>query len=156
MATPIGTLGTIPTLTVGGRVFTDLTTLIILGGYALSNNSFASLRKPNGSAAYSITTAKTYTIYAAKLIGYTLGGTGYINVLYGDTDAGMDAASAPTNAVYCNGDAATRYAGVGASSTGTGYFLDGSHTPFAVPAGKYVASKFLNGGGTAFVYGYEV
>lgn len=99
MATPIGTLGTIPTITVGGRVFTDLTTIIILQAYMNSSAAtrYSTFRRT--SSGYQVTTAKTLKLHAAKWSGIGTNSGGF-TMGYGDNDVGFSSASAPTNETF--------------------------------------------------------
>lgn len=108
MATPIGTLGNIPNLVVGGRVFTDLTNLIVLAAYVTTASNRATFRKINTSAGYAVTAGKTLTIYAAKATAASsLSTTSAVTTAtfaYSDNDVGLDTATAFTNPVYEIGD----------------------------------------------------
>ena len=65
MAKPIGTLGTIPTITVGGRVFTDLDNLIVLTAYAQTGTAAgATFREPVASSGYQVPGGQTLRILA--------------------------------------------------------------------------------------------
>lgn len=153
MATPIGTLGTIPSLTVGGRVFTDLTNLIILsastGGSA---NNVSTLRKFGASSGYQVTTGKTLTIYAIKVISQSSTGEA-LNFGYGDTDVGIRAGTTnPTNAVFAIGDSSNMLIS-GLSQVGGVTELA---INLAVPSLKYVFAKAGDTGVSGFLaYGYE-
>lgn len=158
MATPIGTLGTIPSLTVGGQVFTDLTTLIVLYGSVATTTRYTTLRKPGATSGYQVTTGKTMTIRAAKINYITPTGSPTINFLYGDTDVGINSASAPTNPVYLGGDSSSSCGVLGGTSgASSGPATYGESSPFfPVVALKYSA-MFLNVTATVNIlaYAYE-
>lgn len=147
----------IPTLTVGGRVFTDLQNLIILSGHA-NNTRNGTLRKPNGSAGYQITAGKTYQIHAAKFWSSVLSTVNAsVFLAQGDTDLGLDSASAITNPVYPFGQSTTT-TGIFTTTNNTGIVVSEQDFRFNVAAGKYV--NIANSGGgqlmSLMTYGYEV
>lgn len=146
MATPIGTLGTIPTLTVAGRVFTDLTTLITLHAIAGGSN-YATFRLPNGTSGYQVTTGKTYTVYAAKTYLTAAAGWTSMTIGYGDNDVGQTSAAAPTNLVVVGGS--TTIPLVAAASPAE------APTKFNIPALKYPALVNVSATGAGVIHGYE-
>ena len=150
MAKPIGTLGTIQTLTIGGMAYTDLTTLITTLGYA-GAGTYGTVRLPTASAGYQVTSGKTYTITAMTEAGSDSadrnGTVGYAN-----TDAGF-AAGAPTTPVYIFGSIAVKT--VYSSNTGTSPRNPVSHPNFGVPATKYPFIYSNTGSMFVFCYGYE-
>lgn len=98
MPKPIGTLGTIPTLTVAGRVFTDLDNLKILRGrVADSTNSYGTFREENGSAGYTPSGLNNFRVRAIRVIGDS--GSGDLYFGQSDDDVGASSAGAPTNFV---------------------------------------------------------
>lgn len=153
MARPIGTLGVIDTLTIGGRVLTDLTTLIVLAA-SYTSNSKATFRQafPSaGSAGYAVTSAKTYTVAGIK---FNANAATSLALLYADNDVGFDSATAFTNPVYqaSGNTTATNIFTPSASSNSTQIEIC---PMFRVPAGKYLA---ISGGAvvaSALSYGYE-
>lgn len=159
MATPIGTLGAVPTLTVGGRVFTDLPNLIILYGKVVTGGRFTTLRRGNDTAGYQVTAGKTFTIGAIWGTAEVASSQAAINLLYGNTDVGLDSASAPTTPIYLAGDAtnviAAGVALLGAAGTPNASFSSFPGLDFRVPATKYPAFKGSAVGTNLVVYGYE-
>lgn len=154
MARQIGTLGTIDTITVGGRVFTDLTTLIYLEAYTATTARYTTYRKNNTSAGYQVTTGKTLSIYAIRVMTDSAAGSSAGSVLsYGDTDVGLNSAAAPTNVVYQFGDSTAR---IFLTTTGqtSGVFYE-SPTLFTVPATKYAAQLAVGNDCLALAFGYE-
>lgn len=112
MAKPIGTLGTIETLTVAGRVFTDLTNLIILHSKT-GGQVYCGFRKSTGSAAYQVTTGKTLTVNALRYMAGTFNAAAYLNfyLVYGDNAVGWDSVTGPTTPIYeCDGSSTSRLA----------------------------------------------
>jgi len=128
----IGTLGTIDTLTVGERVFTDLANLLILtGATAASANVYAGLTAGvQASTAYQVTTGKTLKIAAVRAFGFS-GASNFAGVLYGDTAMATETGNAigPTNPVF---DALQGY-----FPPGVGGKVEYA-TNFSAPAGKYI------------------
>lgn len=150
---------TIPTLMVGGRVFTDLANLIILYGYVSgATTTNCSLRKQGGSAGYTVTAGKTYTILAVRAYGsYTAtvaGSFGYLG--YSDNDVGVNSSTAYTNAKNPGNNGLLGQVGNAAlGSNGLWEWL----CDFQVPATKI--PSFTGNGGAAIntnvvVFGYEV
>lgn len=142
---------TVPCLTVGGRVFTDLSNLIILTTYVTGTSTYIStLRRANGSAGYQITAGKTLTIYAAQM-HIIVASSVNIGLGYGDNDVGQLTTTVPTNPVYVAGAA-----GVGIFSLAAIGFFEAS-TNFQIPATKYgfVNAQATAGAGTIRLYGYE-
>lgn len=158
MATQIGTLGTIPTITVGGRLFTDISNLIILTERVLTAARFSTLRKPNSSAGYQVTAGKTLTIEAQQSISSASSASQYeYFLLYGDTDVGQDSAAAPTTPIYVAGEATnTITAGHYEQAASETYVMPVNLiTRFQVPAAKYAAFKATSAGTVLWAYGYE-
>lgn len=155
MAKPIGTLGTIETLTVGNRVFTDLTNLITLGGKATGSNR-TTLRKmgPNSGAGYAVTALKTLSIYALNVFAT---GASAVSAAIGqsDNDVGLDQATALTNPKYFMTGSSTLIDMVqGVAGAGVQSFISGN------PLGTAAASKFvsIDANGVALfliAHGYE-
>jgi hypothetical protein len=157
MATPIGTLGTIPTLTVGGRVFTDLSTLITLVTAIQTANRSGTFRLTNGSSGYPVTASKTLTVSAMSVISTNQvagNSAGVASFGYADNDVGVNSATALTTPVYYGGSALIGLAPVGEPSFGGEFQYS---VKLVVPAGKY---PFAVQDGSANIlvihaYGYE-
>lgn len=159
MSVAIGNLGTIPSLTVGGVVFTDLSAaLIVLYGSVATTTRYTTLRRTTATAGYQTTSGKTLTIRACKITYISLTGNPTINLLYGDTDVGLNSSSAPTNPVYLGGDSSSSCGVLGGSSgAASGPVSYGETAPFFnTPSTKYSA-MFLNIEATTnmLAYGYE-
>lgn len=140
-----------PSLTIGGRTFTDLTNLKILcANISGASQKFTTFRR-SATSGYQVTAGKTLTIYAWQ--AWNLGSTALSLYLgYGDTDVGLTGGSIPTNGVYWNGDqsaSATTLAAIGNTTAGAIYFT--------VPAAKYAfLSNAVNSiTGSCCIYGYE-
>lgn len=153
MAKPIGTLGTIPTLTVGGWVFTDLDNLIQLYS-SMSAQKYWAMVAPNGTGPYQVTVSTTLKIYAAQICNVAQSDS-ISALLYGD-DVANNSNTPPTNAVY-QGDFGTTFSGFGffAAAAGVHSFI----TRFDIPSQKY-PHVIQNNGAAAIagvtVFGYEV
>jgi len=92
----------IPTLTVGGRVFTDLSNLIVLYGYASGTTTiYCSLRLATASAGYQVTSGKTLRILAleAHSVYTTAAAANGVLPGYTDDDVGMNSSTVGTNRV---------------------------------------------------------
>lgn len=155
---PIGTLGTIETVTIGPRVFTDLANLIKLHGYVKSN-TYSTFRSTLGPSGYQVTSGKTLTLGAASVSSYDSTVPSTVRLGYGDTDVGPDSSSGPTNMVEEYGDndqhtGALRFNAVSQitqPNPTADYAIN-----FAVAATKYPYSRHTPGTTqTIQVYGYE-
>lgn len=121
--------GQADSLTIGGRVFTDLDNLVILHGLTTANG-FATCRRGADSAGYQIPTGKKLKIFAATFNSRTAASASPA-FGYGNTDVGSNSAAAPTTPVYNAGDFGQVAAAAAGNVVSYNYF-------FEVPAGKYV------------------
>lgn len=126
MAKPIGTLGTIPSITIGGRVFTDLDNLLILGAN-MSGNKYWTFAEGNGTGDYQVPVGKTLQVLAVQTV-CTTASNGVSILLYGD-NAVDNSSTPPTNPVFQFNNKNSFSAQPGVHS-----FI----TDFEVPAGKYI------------------
>jgi hypothetical protein len=144
--------GVRPILEVGGRVFTDLTNLIVLFG-SLSGNSNTTLRKPADSAGYTPSGSKTYVMWA---LSYKHSAANEAYYGYADNDVGINAAPGLTNAMYPGNDGTLARFVYEAGTDITSNEMDLGK--FVVPNTKY--PFFATNGGvtilTGRVFGYEV
>lgn len=144
----------VPILQVGGRVFTDLTRLIILHGYTGGGATpYTSFRKPSGSAGYA-PSGVTFNVLAAQLYTATTAAASNPKLFYTDNDLGISSATAPTNQVYMTGSSTAAQLGAGSWTAGTIYQFA---LNFVIPASKFVGLH--NGGtfdGNLTLFGYEV
>lgn len=134
-----------PTITVGGRVFTNIADLIILATVN-STNLYGTFRISSGSSGYQVTSGKTYTVYAIRLFSTTASAWVSQAVGYGDTDVGLNSGSPPTNNVQSFGTAIPSVAGTADAE---------APMKFAIPAQKYPYIAGTGGTCTAVIYGYE-
>lgn len=144
----------IPTLTIGGRVFTDLSNLIMLVGCSAGANGNSSLRKPGASAGYQVPVGKSFRVLAVRAT-ISLAGAATQTICYSDNDVGFATATAFTNVVYPGGsyDGGTIVFPQAASNTPIEQSMD-----FTVPAGKYLGctNNFSASSIRIQVFGYEV
>lgn len=157
MAKPIGTLGIIETVTVGGHVITDVTNLITAGGWInAGGNAYVTARKVNTTAGYQVTAGKTFHAYAVKVLSNDTGTAVGFGLAYGDNDLGASATvTVPTNFVSEFGGAS------GSDLSGLYKTILGSQmeisSQFTIPATKYMQMVKIGGGQVGgVVFGYEV
>lgn len=149
----------IPTLTVGGRVFTDLENLIQLKAYVEgTTNVRGTARKLNASAGYQVPVGKKFVIKAVRIIPtYASANALYpATIVYADNDVGVAAATAFTNEVDIGGSVLISQ--LGAMLT-TAFTLQEFILNFEVPAGKYIGVRSLTSSVTYAIFdifGYEV
>lgn len=93
----LGPSGNIPTLQIGGRIFTDLTNLITLTA-SMSGAKWSTARKLGVAAGYQVTAGKTLKIYAAVVSNEGTGTFG-VQLSQSDNDTGHNGVTAQTNAV---------------------------------------------------------
>ncbi len=152
MAVAIGNLGTIPILTVGGRVFTDLTNLIFLIGSVNTAGRGCTGRKAGAASGYQVTAGKTLTIYAVKITCEDSAGAYGITLSQSDNDVGVNTATALTNAVVLC-PLTTGFAIYAPASTGGQTTLEVS---LPVLAAKYLTGQAsITRSGDFYTYGYE-
>lgn len=153
MAKPIGTLGTIPTLTIGGRVFTDLTTIKML--YARQGGDVrSSFRLANGTSGYAVTGGTTLTVYAVAIIPNDSSTIGF-QLAYSDNDVGSDTNTAFTNPVYWMG-ASNALHQVAAVGSGMPEAVRSFALNFQVLAAKYPGLQISTAARFSMIlYGYE-
>lgn len=137
---PIGTLGTIPTLTIGGRVFTDLENLITLAGHASTGGSTESGLKrigPAFSTAYQVPASKALRVLAVKL---GIAGNGVLQLDLGYNDAALTAQvafGALVNPVFASSGTSIRNNSFISAKTSPGVLEQDFGEGFLIPAGKY-------------------
>jgi hypothetical protein len=139
--------GVRPVLEIGGRLFTNLTTLKIIHGWTNANN-YTTLRACNATAGYQVTVSKSLYVYAMRITVLTAGASTGFYALYGDTDVGLNSVAAPTTPVY-SGGSTSQYIGSGAA-VGTSEV----NSDFFIAAQKYPCFH-ADVSSVAFFYGYE-
>ena len=142
-----------PSLTVGERVFTDITNLIVAYGRCSTTNTNSSLRKYDGTAGYQVTAGKSYEITAMSAVVITTSGAEELRLLYSDNDVGIAVATGFTTPIYPAGN----------SGTGTILSLAAAGNLTRALRFRVIAAKYpgiTNSGTVAIVqaqtYGYEV
>lgn len=152
MAKPIGTIGAIPTLQVGGAVFTDLANLITLA-VQISSSSNGTFRnaKTGATAGYAVTASTTLNIRALRALPNSTSAGTFV-LLYGDTDLGFNSGSAFSNPVYYGGSSGMVAIVFPPNNAATPYAE--CTVNFNVPAAKYPGA-INSSGGFLWAYGYE-
>jgi hypothetical protein len=149
----------IPTLTVGNRVFTDLTNLIILYGAAHGTTTTnCTFRKANASSGYTPSGSKAFKVQAlSSNLSFSAASTnGTAVLLYSDSDTNPDTSNVFTNPVYIGGNASNAAIGnlISLSNSHFEYAVD-----FTIPNLKYPGFS-ISSTSTVFqtiqLYGYEV
>lgn len=104
MPTPIGTIGAVESLTVAGRVFTDLDNLMNFTGSPPAVNVYAGMTLDDGSntgLAYQVTTGKTLTI-SAFVMNSQAASSNITSIGYSTSAASVvGQSSAPSGDTYC-------------------------------------------------------
>lgn len=145
------TPGTIPSITIGGRVFTDLSTnLIVLISGANAAANYTTFRRPFASAGYQVTAGKTLYVTAMQ---YRAAAVSAIGMGYSDNDVGLNVAGPPTNWIQMMG-AAQAFDNFSAV---VGAYGNEKAVWYPIPAGKYIT---WNGYGASMqnqivLWGYE-
>lgn len=109
---PIGTLGTVPTITIANRVMTDLSSnLLVLYAHNTSGaGRFATFRKYGATAGYQVTAGKTMTVIALRANQQSVSAAPGIKLMYSDNDVQFDSSTTPTNPVYVGNANAQHFA----------------------------------------------
>lgn len=141
----------IPTLTIGGRVFTDLDNLKILYGMTGSVSGHYSSFKTEAGVNYVVPAAKTFRWMAVQYVleDTTLAGK-VTNLGYGDNAVGIDSATPPTNFIRLGNFNAFDFM---ADSI---YGFKAFHILFNVPTGKYPSFYSTSLQCNLMAFGYEV
>ena len=142
----VGVSGSKPVLQVGGRLFTDLTNMIVLNCAANSTKT-STARLPGGTSGYAVPAGKTLRILAMQLSGSIDYGC---SVGYGDTDVGINSASVPTNYLNWVGHTSAPNASDKPFTPANG----GVSCNWTVPTGKYPCSDSSTGAVGVVMYGY--
>ncbi len=143
---------TAPTLTIGGRVFTDLTNLKILYCAGATGTPRSACREANGTAGYLPSGSNKFRILAMVISGGTAG-VSNTTVSYGDNDVGFLSNTAVTNQVFLAGTS-NSYMVMG--QLGGRYGFNEIAINFLVLNGKYTIIETGVAGDIRFtVYGYE-
>lgn len=155
-APPVG--GVQPTITVGGRVFTDLARLKILRCFASSDGSnnnctFRDTAAPAGG--YVVPASKTLRVQAYRMTTMIAGAGVFASLMYSNNDVGANSATAPTSPVYLMGGTITASSIVGSALAGG--VVEGLLN-FTVPTTKFVTTLSQGSVSTSYtidIFGYE-
>jgi hypothetical protein len=157
MATPIGTLGTIPTVNVGGVIMTVPGLIVLVTAVEGAGGRYGTFRLPGASSGYQVTAGKTLTIYALRFLVQSSAAGDCQFLGQANNDQGIISSTAPVSPIYVGGITPS-------SSTGNVGNLAIAQTNselggifFPVASGTY--AFFDNGAaafdGTIYAYGYE-
>lgn len=138
----------VPSITIGGVVFTDIDNLIELAATndSTAGQKYSTVRLGSAAAGYAVPASKSFYIRATAtflISAAAAAKNAYIG--YADNDVGLSAAGAPTNPVYFGGSPGASYI-LPANVNGT------FQNPrcemafqFTVPTGKYLFYTLSNG-----------
>jgi hypothetical protein len=170
MANVIGNLGTIPTLTIGGRIFTDVGSpgsagnlKILIGRPAGATNIFSGLLLEGSqvATAYQVTNGKSLIIDAEKLTNQTAtSGDDQVAAGQADNALAFPTSSTPTNPIYFISETTTVIELIGMGGGTANGNVVYSNVRGKIASQKYGFCKGLVGGGNSAclfeAYGYEV
>lgn len=150
----IGTVGNIDKIMVGSVELVDISGLLCLGSTVNAvgvGGRYTTARSGFATSGYQVTAGKSLRILAVRMVvvDATAGGGSSDFWGYGDTDVGVNSASAPTTPINSN----VMKPGPARVGNSTVYTVTGKAE---VPAQKYIFAE--NDGASAFwnFYGYEV
>lgn len=172
MATPIGTLGNVNSITLGGsQAFEPSSGLIMLGAQMNGNNQISTFRNFTAAATSNVgyTPSGSNKFYATGFLVQTVGGGANPDVRlgYADTDIGYGSGTLPTNpigigfgAVAVQADSANMFNFSPDANAATGEFTFRQQTPLKIvfPNGKYpfvIWNNNLSNGTGILMFGYE-
>lgn len=149
------TASKIPSITIGGRTFTDMANLKILRSAHSSAAGYSNFFEDGGSTVYTPSGSNNFRVLAVKL--HSAGAANCINLLYGDDFAndGIDEA-VPTTPVYEMGLVSTFYPFCAVAVGSPDWAKAEYSINFLILNGKYLSSK-ISGAVLMYitVYGYE-
>jgi hypothetical protein len=146
-----------PFLTVGGRVFSDLTNLIVL--YAqVGDGKFSVFGAQGAGGGRAVTTGKTFTLSAFRVY-YSVAAAANVftaSIGYCDTDIGLNSNGPIVNSVNLYGDTADNSGQILGSVLPENNVID-VPTLFTIPAGKfiYVVNSISGQSLNIMLFGYE-
>lgn len=128
------------TLSIGGRVFTDLANLIYLYASAEANQ-YGTMRTQAGPAGYAVTSGKTLIIYAVRINILIADPASKIYIGYGDDDVGLSTPTAPTTPKFLanvgqQASVILTTPAVGLTETVLNFNVPATKYPFIVTAGS--------------------
>jgi hypothetical protein len=148
----MGIIGNAPSLTVGGRVFTDLQNLIIIRSHTAIAANYATPRRSGASAGYTPSGANKFRIVAVRLILNNSTSDTYLS--YADNDSGVNTATTPTNEVFWGGNQQLAPLSSSFGVTAEPKFEYEIAHNLLIPNGKYIQT-FASCDATFEIYGYE-
>lgn len=147
MANPMGTIGNVDNITIGGLELVNLPIEITVAGFA--NGAVTTLRNQNASAGYQVPGGKILYIKSVKVYG---NGTAGVSLGYGTSDAGLNSGSPPAGAVYMGGNISYMFIANQLTGEAEVAFPDG----FQIPSGDYPFVNCPSGSVTVWAYGYLI
>lgn len=149
----------VPSLSIGGRVFTDVSNLKILGAsFDAVTTVNGTFRLPNTTAGYQVPASKKFVVMAivVKIFESTAAASTIgMRLQYSDNDVGLQTSTALTNAVAVFGSNQASSFGTLANTSLSSQFQEAVY--FEVPAAKYLTGINISAKvASALVYGYEV
>lgn len=149
--------GTRPSLTIAGREFVNLNSLIHLKAYLVSGNAICTPVKAEQitSGGYTPSGSKRFRVDAVRITVLTAVANTGIGFGYQDTDPGFQYNTSPTNGKQVGGVAAGVQFNFSIHTVGTADFPCG----LIVPNGKYLYvgnSSGTVGTYTVDIFGYEI
>lgn len=155
MSNPIGNLGTIPTLSLGGFTITDITNLKFLSGFGDSTNLRNTLRATGTSSGYVVPGGKTFRVIAILVANDTAGGN--VAPGYADNDVGQNSTTAFTNPVFAfTGTTTPKQYTVSLPAVTAAAPFYAIPIKFDIPTGKYAVTQNTGTGNMqGTLVGYE-
>lgn len=144
----IGTNGNVDTVNVGGRTYTDMSDLIVLGAPTTGTGAYCTLRLSSSGSGYQVPSG--HTLYLSSLSFVSASGAQFISIGYGDNDVGFASGSVPTSGTFMY-QALFQFLTTNSSS---GYSKAEYSFLFPVPQLKYPFIQQNLEVGTVQVYGY--
>lgn len=147
----------IPTLTVGGQVFTDLKNLkVLVGGFAGAANGNCTFRLPSGNSGYTPSGSNKFRFLAIQIVAISVAPGSFAQICYSDNDVGFVTNTAFTNQINPGADVRGGFF-CSSSSVSTSTFSYEIAVNFLVPNGKYPG---ISNNASAFncairAFGYE-
>lgn len=152
----IPNIGSSEVVVIGGMIMPK-SNLICLVAYMASGSKNATFRKTNGTAGYTPSGTKKFVTRAIEVNAAITAAAGGVDVMLsqGDTDLGMNSASAVSNPVYFGGHNSSYI--FNAAEYGAAKKFERAIPNFEVANGKYlcVSGTTAMGDKQIHVYGYE-
>lgn len=146
-----------PSLTIAGRVFTDLSNLIQLVAFVNGvGTGFCTFRKIGGVGGYTPSGAKSFRLAALQVeptVAFATAGS----IFYSDNDLGVATNTAPINPVYPGGASGTGQS-IPLVAASNGSVVYQKAIDFTVINGKFlgITTANQNTTGSIYAWGYEI